>query len=136
MSVKKINGTWTYDFQYEGKRFRKRGFRTKKTLYKLKLYIDLSKGGQLANDITFIEYFERWIKVNKVDRVSQSTLNRYYSALNVFEEKFGSILIKDVSQLVYREMLKEYAEGQFIGGRKEGRTKESVKIKQLLLSSF
>lgn len=68
----------------------------------------MSRGGQLADDITFIEYFERWIKVNKVDRVSQSTLNRYYSALNVFEEKFGSVLIKDVSQLGYREMLKEY----------------------------
>ena len=53
----------------------------KEMLHKLKkLYIDLSRGGQLADDITFIEYFERWIKVNKVDRVSQSTLNRYYSA--------------------------------------------------------
>lgn len=129
MSVKKINSTWTYDFQYNGKRYRKRGFRTKRDASQAEkeLYIDLSRGGQLADDITFIEYFERWIKVNKVDRVSQSTLNRYYSALNVFEEKFGSILIKDVSQLGYREMLKEYAEGQFIGGRKEGRTKESVK---------
>ncbi|PTE69914.1 integrase [Staphylococcus devriesei] len=129
MSVKKVKGSWVYDFQYEGKRYRKRGFRTKKDALhaEKELYVDIAKGGQLANNVTFIDYFEKWIKVNKEDRVTQSTLNRYYNALNIFHEKFGSILIKDVSQLSYREMLKEYAEGKYIGGRPEGRTKESVK---------
>ena len=124
MSVKKSIALGLMTFNIMVRDTEKEVLEPKEMLHKpKKLYIDLSRGGQLADDITFIEYFERWIKVNKVDRVSQSTLNRYYSALNVFEEKFGSILIKDVSQLGYREMLKEYAEGQFIGGRKEGRTK-------------
>ncbi|MCC3753252.1 site-specific integrase, partial [Staphylococcus epidermidis] len=80
----------------------------------------------LSPETSFKKFFEDWIKINKENKISQSTLNRYYNALNIFEEKFGNISIKDVSQLKYREMLKEYAEGHFIGGRKEGRTKASV----------
>ena len=114
MSVKKLKALGLMISNMKESDTEKEGLELKDAIQsERELYIDLSKGGQLANDITFIEYFERWIKVNKVDRVSQSTLNRYYSALNVFEEKFGSILIKDVSQLGYREMLKEYAEGMF-----------------------
>lgn len=129
MSVKKANGKWSYDFQYDNKRYRKRGFKTKKAAIEAEseLYLDLTKGGNISSDISFLDYFKNWIKVNKENQVTQSTLNRYYNALNVFDEKFGEISIKDVSQLQYREMLKEYAEGKFIGGRKEGRTKASVR---------
>lgn len=36
MSVKKIKGTWTYDFQYEESDTEKEGLELKKMLYKLK----------------------------------------------------------------------------------------------------
>lgn len=128
MNVKKVGKTWEYDFRYNKKRYRKRGYSTKReaTNAMNDLYNQVTKGANLSEDMSFIDYFENWIKVNKEGRVSQSTLNRYSNAKNVFEEKFGLIEIKDVSQLKYREMLKEYAEGMYVGGRKEGRTKQSV----------
>ncbi|MCD8859715.1 site-specific integrase [Staphylococcus gallinarum] len=128
MNVKKVGKTWEYDFRYKKKRYRKRGYSTKReaTNAMNDLYNQVTKGANLSEDMSFIDYFENWIKVNKEGRVSQSTLNRYNNAKNVFEEKFGLIEIKDVSQLKYREMLKEYAKGMYVGGRKEGRTKQSV----------
>lgn len=128
MNVKKVGKTWEYDFRFDKKRYRKRGFSTKReaTNAMNDVYNEVTKGGNLSEDMSFIDYFENWIKVNKEGRVSQSTLNRYNNAKNIFEEKFGMLEIKNVSQLKYREMLKEYAEGKFVGGRKEGRTKQSV----------
>lgn len=128
MNVKKVGKTWEYDFRFDKKRYRKRGFSTKReaTNAMNDVYNEVTKGGNLSEDMSFIDYFENWIKVNKEGRVTQSTLNRYNNAKNVFEEKFGLIEIKNVSQLKYREMLKEYAEGKFVGGRKEARTKQSV----------
>lgn len=128
MNVKKTGKTWEYDFRHNNKRYRKRGFKTKKdaTVAMNDIYNNVVNGGKLPDGITFLKYFDNWIKVNKENRISQSTLNRYYNALKIFDEKFGDIPINDVSQLKYREMLKEYAEGHFVGGRKEGRTKQSV----------
>ena len=128
MIIKKVNGLWSYDFRCQNKRYRKRGFKTKKAANEAmqQKYNEINKNQLISSETTFIKYFEDWIKINKENKISQSTLNRYYNALNIFEEKFGNISIKDVSQLKYREMLKEYAEGHFIGGRKEGRTKASV----------
>ena len=129
MNVKKVGNSWEYDFRYNNKRYRKRGFKTKKSATENMniRYNEVSKNNEISSDIPFIKYFKNWIVVNKEDKVSQSTLNRYFNALKIFDEKFGQISIKDVSQLKYREMLKEYADGKFVGGRKEGRTKESVK---------
>ncbi|PTL18463.1 integrase [Staphylococcus gallinarum] len=128
MNVKKVGKTWEYDFRFDKKRYRKRGFKTKKeaTIAMNEIYNEVTNSTTITSDISFIDYFDNWIKVNKENRVSQSTLNRYTNALNIFDEKFGNIKIKDITQLKYREMLKEYAEGQFVGGRKEGRTKQSV----------
>ncbi|NCA41770.1 site-specific integrase, partial [Streptococcus equi] len=129
MNVKKVGNSWEYDFRYNNKRYRKRGFKTKKSATENMniRYNEVSKNNEISSDIPFIKYFKNWIVVNKEDKVSQSTLDRYFNALKIFDEKFGQISIKDVSQLKYREMLKEYADGKFVGCRKEGRTKESVK---------
>lgn len=128
MNVKKVGQSWEYDFRYDKKRYRKRGYKTKKeaTVAMNQLYNEITQGGKVSENISFLDYFDSWIKINKEGTISQSTLNRYYNAKNIFDEKFGNIAIKDVSQLKYREMLKEYAEGEFLGGRKEGRTKQSV----------
>lgn len=128
MNVKKVGQSWEYDFRYDKKRYRKRGYKTKKeaTVAMNQLYSEITQCGKVPENISFLDYFDSWIKINKENTISQSTLNRYYNAKNIFDEKFGSIPIKDVSQLKYREMLKEYAEGEFLGGREEGRTKQSV----------
>lgn len=128
MNVKKVGSSWEYDFRHNKKRYRKRGFKTKKAATKAmnEIYNDIVHGSKLTNTMPFIDYFKEWIKVNKENVISDSTLSRYYNALKVFEEKFGLISICDVSQLKYREMLKEYANGEFLGGRRVGRTKQSV----------
>lgn len=89
-------------------------------------YNEINDNQLISSDTTFLEYFQDWIKINEENKISQSTLNRYYNALNIFDEKFGNTAIKDFSQLKYREMLKEYAEGYFIGGHKKRHTKASV----------
>lgn len=128
MNVKKVGKTWEYDFRHNKKRYRKRGYKTKKeaTVAMNAIYNEVTNGMNVNDEMPFVEYFDNWIKVNKEGTVSQSTINRYYNAKTIFDEKFGNIAIKNVSQLKYREMLKEYAEGYFVGGRKEGRTKQSV----------
>ncbi|REI31493.1 tyrosine-type recombinase/integrase [Staphylococcus felis] len=129
MVVVKRNGKWAYDFRYNKKRYRKTGFNTRKEATKAynEAYDKATNKLTVNQNQSFIDYFEEWIKINKENRVTQSTLNRYNNAKNVFEEKFGLIPINEVSQLKYREMLKEYSEGKYVGGRKQGRTKDSVR---------
>ena len=82
MNVKKVNNSWEYDFRYNKKRYRKRGFKTKKeaTIAMNELYSEVTNGLNVTDEIPFIDYFDNWIKVNKENIVSQSTLNRYYNA--------------------------------------------------------
>ena len=82
-------------------------------------YNEINKNQLISSETPFLENFQDCIKINKKNKISQSTLNCYYNALNIFDEKFGNTAIKDFSQLKYREMLKEYAEGYFIGGHKK-----------------
>lgn len=128
MKVNKRDKVWQYDFRYDGKRYRKSGFNTKKeaTISMNKAYENLRNNVALQEKIPFIDYFKSWIKINKESLVSSSTVTRYYNALRIFDEKFGDTPINQISQLKYREMLKEYSEGKFVGGRKQGRTKASV----------
>lgn len=90
-------------------------------------YNEINKNQLISSDTTFLEYFQDWIKINEENKISQSTLNRYYNALNILDEKFGNTAIKDFSQLKYRKMLKEYAEGYFIGGHKKDIRKQVFK---------
>ena len=129
MNVKKVGQSWEYDFRYDKKRYRKRGYKTKKeaTVAMNQLYNEITQGGKVSENISFLEYFDSWIKINKEGTISQSTLNRYYNAKNIFDEKFGNTAIKNFSQLKYSEMLKEYAEGHIIGGHKKDIRKQVFK---------
>jgi len=90
-------------------------------------YNEINDNQFISSDTTFLEYFQDWIKINEENKISQSTLNRYYNALNIFDEKFGNTAIKNFSQLKYSEMLKEYAEGHIIGGHKKDIRKQVFK---------
>ena len=89
-------------------------------------YNEINKNQLISSETPFLENFQDCIKINKKNKISQSTLNCYYNALNIFDEKLGNTAIKNFSQLRYSEMLKEYAEGHFIGGHKKRHTKASV----------
>ena len=90
-------------------------------------YNEINDNQFISSDKTFLEYFQDWIKINEENKISQSTLNCYYNALNIFDEKFGNTAIKNFSQLKYSEMLKEYAEGHIIGGHKKDIRKQVFK---------
>ncbi|MDW3933565.1 tyrosine-type recombinase/integrase [Staphylococcus saprophyticus] len=129
MNVTKRSGKWQYDFRYNNKRYRKGSFKTKKdaTIAGNSKYNELINGYNISDDNSFISYYYEWVRVNKENKVSQTTLNRYLASGRAFEEKFGNTPINKISQLKYREFLNEYAEGKYLTPRKEGRAKGSVK---------
>ena len=98
-------------------------------------YNEINKNQLISSETPFLENFQDCIKINKKNKISQSTLNCYYNALNIFDEKFGNTAIKNFSQLKYSEMLKEYAEGHIIGGHKR-HTKASVQKLNIASQAF
>ncbi|PTE76275.1 Arm DNA-binding domain-containing protein, partial [Staphylococcus gallinarum] len=75
MNVKKVGKTWEYDFRHNKKRYRKRGYKTKKeaTVAMNEIYNEVTNGMNINDEMPFIDYFDNWIKVNKEGTVSQST---------------------------------------------------------------
>ncbi|BAH18252.1 tyrosine-type recombinase/integrase [Macrococcoides caseolyticum] len=128
MNITKHNNVWQYDFRYEGKRYRKRGFKTKREAQQKALEVksNLSKGFVIDEKTPFVDYYNKYVELNKEGKVSEKHLQRYKSSIKVFEEKFGRIHISKVSKMMYQELLNEYAEGKFLDGREEGRATSSV----------
>lgn len=137
MNVKKVGKTWEYDFRFDKKRYRKRGFKTKKeaTQEMNNKYNELTKGFKTVDSLSFKTYFNEWLKVNKENTVALTTYNRYKTSIKAFEEKFGDIPIKNITQLQYREFIKEYGEGKFLDEPEEGRTTNSVQKLHYCLKS-
>ncbi|WP_239700578.1 MULTISPECIES: hypothetical protein [Mammaliicoccus] len=46
--------------------------------------------------------------------MSEKSMLRYKSSIEVFEEKFGDLPINKLTQLKYRVLLKEYGEGLYL----------------------
>ncbi|WP_315293481.1 MULTISPECIES: tyrosine-type recombinase/integrase [Mammaliicoccus] len=135
MKISKRGNKWQYDFRYDGNRYRKSGFPTKKEATEKgnEIYNQLTKGFNLTNDISFIDYYKSWLQVNKEGQLSDKSIQRYKSSIEVFEEKFGDLPINKLTQLKYRELLKEYGEGLYLKPRKDGRTTNSVQKLHLCL---
>ena len=62
MKVTKRGNSWQYDFRFEGKRYRKTSFKTKRdaTQAANKLLNDLTKGLITNNKITLTKYLNDW----------------------------------------------------------------------------
>lgn len=135
MNITKRGKTWQYDFRYDGNRYRKGGFLTKREATEKgnELYNQLTKGFDLTNDVPFVDYYNSWLSVNKEGQISEKSMLRYKSSIDVFEEKFGDLPINKLTQLKYRELLKEYGEGLYLTPRKGGRTTNSVQKLHLCL---
>ena len=76
MSVRKQpNGKWYYDFGYEGKRYKKKGFKTKREATEAESIArnKLMKGFIINNKTSFIDYYNDWIVVNKEDVVTEKS---------------------------------------------------------------
>ncbi|MBO3063090.1 MULTISPECIES: hypothetical protein [unclassified Mammaliicoccus] len=78
------------------------------------MYNQLTKGFNLTNDVPFVDYYNSWLSVNKEGHISEKSMLRYKSSIEVFEEKFGDLPINKLTQLKYRVLLKEYGEGLYL----------------------
>lgn len=128
MNVKKQGNSWYYDFRFEGKRYRKGGFKTKRDAQAeaIDVKASLSKGYNLTDKTPFVEYYNKYVEINKEGKVSDKHLARYKNSIKVFEEKFGMIPINKVTKMMYQELLNEYAEGKYLEQKENGRATASV----------
>ena len=88
MSVRKQpNGKWYYDFGYEGKRYKKKGFKTKREATEAESIAKnkVMRGLVINNKTSFIKYYNDWIKVNKENVVSDKAYATFNNAINQFK---------------------------------------------------
>lgn len=79
MKVTKRGNSWQYDFRFEGKRYRKTSFKTKRdaTQAANKLLNDLTKGLITNNKITLTKYLNDWKEIYIKEYVSSKTYKNY-----------------------------------------------------------
>ncbi|TDM15727.1 tyrosine-type recombinase/integrase [Macrococcus bovicus] len=112
MAVKKVGKSYAYDFYFEGQRYRQGRFKTKAEALHAEriLYNQLMNGIRLQKDLTFAEYFEKWMETNKLENVSDRTYKTYKSALkHIKKSDFGKIKLKDLSRDKFQDFINEYA---------------------------
>lgn len=128
MNITKRGSKWQYDFRYNDKRYRKSGFKTKREaqLSAIEAKSKLTKGFIIDDNTPFVDYYNKYIELNKEGKVSDKHLQRYKSSIKVFEEKFGRIPINKVTKMMYQELLNEYAAGKYLEEREGGRATSSV----------
>lgn len=128
MNITKRGTKWQYDFRYNDKRYRKSGFKTKREAQQkaIEMKANLSKGFVIDEKTPFVEYYKKYVELNKEGKISEKHLQRYKSSIKVFEEKFGRMPISKISKMMYQELLNEYAEGKYLDGRDGGRATSSV----------
>ncbi|MGK8290934.1 tyrosine-type recombinase/integrase, partial [Staphylococcus aureus] len=109
---------WQYEFKHEGKRYRKKGFRTKREANSAGLdkLNELRNGFNIDNGITLEEYFENWIKTYKEPVVKESTYNLYRFALkHIKEHKIGSMELSKLNKQVYQKFINDYSKNHAHG---------------------
>lgn len=96
---------WQYEFKHEGKRYRKKGFRTKREANSAGLdkLNELRSGFNIDNYITLEEYFENWIKTYKQPVVKENTYRHYRNALqHIQKHKIGKMELSKINRQVYQ----------------------------------
>jgi len=114
MSVRKQpNGKWYYDFGYEGKRYKKKGFKTKREATEAESIAKnkVMRGLIINNKTSFIKYYNDWIKVNKENVVSEKSYATFNNAINQFKlfletENISDVTLSDLNTTFYRNKLK------------------------------
>ncbi|HHC9648553.1 TPA: tyrosine-type recombinase/integrase [Staphylococcus aureus] len=103
---------WQYEFKHEGKRYRKKGFRTKREANSAGLdkLNELRSGFNIDNYITLEEYFENWIKTYKQPVVKENTYLHYRNALqHIQKHKIGKMELSKINRQVYQKFINDYS---------------------------
>lgn len=114
-SFRKRGKTWQYRIKHNGDEISKGGFRTKaeaqaaatKVEYELGIGIDVNKGEQL-----FTQYFNQWFKTYKKDKHSVDNDRTYQHAMELAEQYFGGLKLKNIDHERYQSFLNDYAKGR------------------------
>ena len=118
MTVQKsANGKWGYYFGYEGKRYRKQGYKTKReaTEAETQAKNHLMQGIIINNKSSFIDYYNQWIDVNKKGVITDRAYQTFVNAINQFKtfleiENIADIRMDNFNTTLYRKFIKWYGE--------------------------
>ncbi|WP_428947598.1 tyrosine-type recombinase/integrase [Staphylococcus pseudintermedius] len=116
MSVRKYgNGKWGYYFGYEGERYRKQGFKTKREAVEAetKAKNKVMKGFVINNKSSFVEYYNQWIEVNKKGVITDKAYATFVNSINQFKiflqsENMSDVAMDNLSTTLYRKFIKWY----------------------------
>lgn len=103
---------WQYEFKYEGKRYRKKGFRTKREADAagLERMSELKNGIDYQPNLTLNEYFKKWCETFKLSTVSPRTYKSYASAIkHISEHSIGKKPLKDISRYHYQNFINDFS---------------------------
>ncbi|MFC1256486.1 MULTISPECIES: tyrosine-type recombinase/integrase [Staphylococcus] len=103
---------WQYEFKHEGKRYRKKGFRTKREANSAGLdkLSELKNGLEYEPDLTLYEYFKTWCETFKKPTINEKTYKSYSAAIeHIKNNSIGNKKLKDISRYHYQEFINEFS---------------------------
>ncbi|EGQ4198935.1 site-specific integrase [Staphylococcus pseudintermedius] len=103
---------WQYEFKHEGKRYRKKGFRTKREANSAGLdkLNELRQGIEYEPNLTLYEYFKTWCETFKKSTVKPKTYKSYSSAIeHISKHPVGKKKLKDLSRYHYQDFINEFS---------------------------
>ncbi|HCT0406917.1 TPA: phage integrase SAM-like domain-containing protein, partial [Staphylococcus pseudintermedius] len=106
---------WQYEFKYEGKRYRKKGFRTKREANSAGLdkLNELRQGFNFENNLTFEDYFKNWIETYKENIVSENTFRHYrFTLKHIQRHKIGKVEISKINKQMYQKFINDFSENR------------------------
>lgn len=116
---KKDNGEWAYRVYYRDSFGKKHSineshFKKKSDAQNAARTVELKKsqvGISRENEqITFVNYFKKWVKTYKYDRYDQVTQDKYKFIIKFLTGHFGQTKLKSITKFDYQKMLDKYGE--------------------------
>ncbi|UVI92165.1 site-specific integrase [Staphylococcus aureus] len=103
---------WQYEFKHDGKRYRKKGFRTKREANSAGLdkLNELRSGLNIDNNLTLSDYLKTWCETFKKTTVTPKTYETYQATINIIKNhNIGNRQLKDITRYHYQEFINEFA---------------------------
>ena len=88
----------------------KSGFDTKQQAkqYAAKLETQKNEGFELLEDPIFYDYFEKWFKIYKENKISNITARHYTFTAGIIKRYFGKAKLKKITRSQYQEFINDY----------------------------
>ncbi|UVJ08989.1 site-specific integrase [Staphylococcus aureus] len=112
VSRRSDRGNWQFIFGYNGKTYRKSGFKTKReaVLAETEFRRSLTDGMIIDDNITFHEYFKEWCETYKEPNISQKTYTSYKTIIRILSKhKIGELRLHDITRRQYQKFINEFA---------------------------